>query len=111
MNCNAGSYENGDNICKKCPAGKWQANKKSTKCNGVSKCPTGKFGIEAATSNMGCTSCPNGKYNNEFGQNKCKICQPGMWSTTDSINCQGEICTGGKGGICLLYTSPSPRDS
>tara|TARA_B100001248_G_C27397268_1_gene466498 strand:- start:1461 stop:2594 length:1134 start_codon:yes stop_codon:yes gene_type:complete len=99
VNCKSGTYENGDNICKKCPAGKWQANEKSTECNGSTQCSSGKFGIEAATSNMGCTSCPNGKYSNAFGQNICKICQPGMWSTSDSINCQGEICTAGTGGI------------
>ena len=72
VNCNSGTYENGDNICKKCPSGKWQANEKSTECNGNTECPTGKFGIEAATSNIGCTSCPNGKYSNAFGQNICK---------------------------------------
>ena len=69
------------------------------------------------THQMPCEPCEAGKYsiaNAGNASTDCQICPPGTYSGAGSTSCSH--CQAGKfafstSPICLLYTSPSPRDA
>ena len=63
--------------------------------------------MEAATEHYDFTTCqrPDGSYYGTGG-----TCRKGTQATKPDEKPKSKKCCGGKSGVCLLYTSPSPRD-
>uniref|UniRef100_A0A7S2C0Q9 Uncharacterized protein n=1 Tax=Octactis speculum TaxID=3111310 RepID=A0A7S2C0Q9_9STRA len=91
-NTNQSVYDESSLSCSSaCYAGKYGecenfGNCWSCKPNICLKCPVGKYSIDGASSDSGCTECPMGRASNTSGSVSCETCSAGRYSSDSNTN-------------------------